>query len=91
MSLLAWIVLGLVAGLIARAVYPGRQALGVVGTLLLGIVGAVLGGWFGRETTGGGVTGLTFGSIVWAVVGAVILLFFWGLAVGRRGRGPVTP
>ena len=79
-----WIVLGLVAGLIARAIYPGPQPGGVLATILLGIVGAVVGGWIG-----GGVAGtrdystFSFGSIVWSVLGALIVLFVYSVATRR--------
>ena len=82
-----WIVLGLIVGLIARAIYSGPQPGGLVGTMLLGIVGAVLGGWLGRALSGGGMNyynGLTFFGVLWAVLGAISVLFLWGLATGPR-------
>lgn len=85
MGILAWIVLGLIAGLVARALYPGAQPGGVIVTILLGIAGALLGGWVGSALTGHGVSqGLSFMGVVWAVVGALILLFVWSLITKRR-------
>lgn len=85
MGILAWIVLGLIAGLIARAIYPGRQPGGAIATILLGIAGALLGGWVGRGLTGGPVNeGLSFMSIVWAVIGALVVLFIWSMIARRR-------
>jgi uncharacterized membrane protein YeaQ/YmgE (transglycosylase-associated protein family) len=85
MGILAWIVLGLIAGLIARAIYPGEQPGGAIVTILLGIAGALLGGWVGRGLTGGpDYSGLSFMGIVWAVIGALIVLFVWSLATRRK-------
>jgi len=88
MSILAWIVLGLVAGLIAKAIYPGDQPGGVIATMLLGIVGAMLGGWMGRGFSGDATdgTGLSFMGIIWAVVGSLVVLFVWSLATRRPRR-----
>ncbi len=47
MSIIAWLVLGLIAGAIAKLILPGRQGGGIIVTLLLGVVGALLGGWLG--------------------------------------------
>lgn len=89
MGIIAWIVLGLIVGLIARAIYPGEQPGGMLATILLGIVGAVIGGWIGHAFSGGAAdyyTGLTFMGVVWSVVGALVVLFFYGLATGGRRR-----
>jgi uncharacterized membrane protein YeaQ/YmgE (transglycosylase-associated protein family) len=88
MGIIAWIVLGLIAGLIARALYPGSQPGGLLATILLGIVGALLGGWIGGALTGGPGPhyGFTFMGVIWSVVGALIVLFLYGLATGRRRR-----
>jgi uncharacterized membrane protein YeaQ/YmgE (transglycosylase-associated protein family) len=86
-DIIAWIVLGLIAGAIAKAIYPGTQGGGIVATIILGIVGAVVGGWVGRMligTTAGASTGaLTLPSIALAVLGAMIVLFLWGLFTRR--------
>ena len=92
MGIIAWIVLGLIAGLIARAIYPGPQPGGAIVTILLGIAGALVGGWIGHGLTGGGpdyYNGISFMNIVWAVIGAMVVLFVWSLAAGagRRRRG----
>jgi uncharacterized membrane protein YeaQ/YmgE (transglycosylase-associated protein family) len=88
MGIIAWCVLGIIAGLIARAIYPGHQPGGVLATMALGILGAVLGGWIGHGLTGGSspnyYSGLTFMSVVWAVVGSLVVLFIWNVATGRR-------
>jgi uncharacterized membrane protein YeaQ/YmgE (transglycosylase-associated protein family) len=83
MGIIAFIIVGLVAGLIARAIIPGRQSMGLVATALLGMVGSLLGGLVGSLITGRGLdmhpTGLLF-----SVVGAVVLLLLMGMAKGGR-------
>ena len=73
MGIVLWIVLGLVAGSIARLVMPGPDPLGLVGTILLGIGGAVLGGLVGTFT-GGTVTGFDVRSLIMAMIGSLALL-----------------
>ena len=73
MSLLAWIVLGLIAGFIGSKVV-NRRGEGLVLDIILGIVGAVVGGWLFRMFGGSGVTGLNIYSLVVAVVGAIAVL-----------------
>jgi uncharacterized membrane protein YeaQ/YmgE (transglycosylase-associated protein family) len=72
MGILAWIVLGLIAGALAKLIYPGHQGGGIFATIGLGILGALLGGWLGQAllgTSGGAAAGaLTIPSIAFAVV-----------------------
>jgi uncharacterized membrane protein YeaQ/YmgE (transglycosylase-associated protein family) len=90
MGIFAWIVLGLIAGLIARAIYPGKQPGGVVTTILLGILGALVGGWAGRALTGGpAYTELSFAGVVWAVLGSLIVLFAYTFASRRKTPRPL--
>ncbi len=86
MGILAWIVIGLVAGLIAKAIMPGRDPGGFIVTTLLGIAGALLGGWVGSALTGQGLEGFSFWSLFLAVVGAMALLGLYRLATGGRHR-----
>lgn len=83
MGIIAWIVLGLIAGALAKAVYPGHQGGGIFATIGLGILGALVGGYLGQMllgTSGGASIGaLTLPSIAFAVLGAMVLLFLWGL------------
>jgi uncharacterized membrane protein YeaQ/YmgE (transglycosylase-associated protein family) len=74
MGIIAWIVLGLIAGALAKLIMPGRDPGGIIVTMLIGIAGALLGGWIFSLFGGGGVNGLNIGSIIVAVVGAIILL-----------------
>ena len=86
MGILGWIVLGLIAGAIAKAILPGRQRGGWLITLLLGIVGALLGGFLG-STLLGVPLGSFFEIRTWllAIAGSLIVLLIWGL-VTRGGR-----
>ncbi|MGC4043438.1 MAG: GlsB/YeaQ/YmgE family stress response membrane protein [Armatimonas sp.] len=77
MGLVAWIVVGLLAGIIAKAIMPGssNEPGGWIGTIALGIIGALLGGFLSSMFLGGGgATGINFGSIVVSVVGACVFI-----------------
>jgi uncharacterized membrane protein YeaQ/YmgE (transglycosylase-associated protein family) len=79
MGILAWVVLGLIAGLLARFLMPGRAPEGIIITILLGIAGALVGGFIGNRVFGlEDVTGFDLRSIALAVGGAVLLLFIYG-------------
>lgn len=84
MSLIAFIILGLVAGFIARAIMPGRQSMGVIATTLLGMVGSVLGGFIGNLISGDRLFDLHAAGIIGSIVGAVIVLALTG--AGRRRK-----
>ncbi len=77
MGILSWIILGLLAGALAKWLMPGKDGGGWIMTMILGIAGAFVGGWlgsfFGLGTTGG----LSLGSIATATVGAFVLLFLY--------------
>ncbi len=84
MGILAWIILGLIAGAIAKAIMPGRDPGGFIVTALIGIVGAVVGGFLGNMIFGiGGVSGIDIRSILIAVVGALVLLWVYRMATRR--------
>lgn len=83
MSILAWIVLGLVAGFIGSKLV-NKTGEGLVLDLILGIIGAVVGGFVFNTFGAAGVTGLNIYSLIVAVVGAVIVLFIYHAVVGRR-------
>jgi uncharacterized membrane protein YeaQ/YmgE (transglycosylase-associated protein family) len=83
MSIIAWIVLGLVAGWLAGLVMKG-SGYGILGDIVVGIVGALIGGFIASALGMGDVTGLNIGSIVIAFVGACILIFVLRMFSGRR-------
>jgi len=70
MGIIAWIVLGLIAGVLAKMIMPGRDPGGIIVTILIGIAGALVGGFVFSLFGGGGVTGVNLGSIIVAVVRA---------------------
>ncbi len=74
MGIVAWIVVGLIAGWLAGMVMKGG-GYGVVGDIVLGIIGAIVGGWLGANFLGLGVSGINVESILVAAVGAVIVVF----------------
>ena len=83
MSIIAWIVLGLIAGAIAKAILPGPG--GLLATLIVGVVGALLGGWLGSAIFGIGLESIwSLQTWLVAIIGAVVVLFIWGLIVRRR-------
>ncbi|HEX5140607.1 MAG TPA: GlsB/YeaQ/YmgE family stress response membrane protein [Dehalococcoidia bacterium] len=85
MSILAWIVVGLIGGAIAKLLMPGRDPGGIILTILLGIGGAVLGGFIAVALDiSNGIDDFDLGSIVLAVLGAMLILFVYRLVVGRR-------
>jgi uncharacterized membrane protein YeaQ/YmgE (transglycosylase-associated protein family) len=94
-GILAWIIFGLIAGLIAKALMPGKDPGGCIITTLLGIVGAVIGGFIGRSVLGYGRATDTLGdvskpgflmSLVLAVIGAIIVLAVYRLIARRNSN-----
>lgn len=83
MSVLAWIVMGLFAGWIARAIMPGRQPGGLIITTVIGIAGAAIGGWIGTQLGWGSLSGFDIRSLCMAVVGAIVLLLVLSAIRGR--------
>ena len=88
MGILSWIVVGLIAGVLAKLIMPGKDPGGLIVTVLLGIVGAIVGGFLvGLVMPGHFITGINFTTIVVATVGAILLLLVYRLIVARRGAG----
>ena len=83
MGVLSWIVLGLLAGMLARLIMPGRQRGGCILTTLLGIAGGLIGGFLGRQMGYGGVDEFSFTSLLWATGGAFLLLLIFGAFFNR--------
>jgi uncharacterized membrane protein YeaQ/YmgE (transglycosylase-associated protein family) len=86
MGIVGWIVLGLLAGLIAKALMPGAESVGLIVTTFLGIAGALLGGFLATALGFGDPIDEFFDLSTWlaAVVGAVIILAVWNAIRGRR-------
>ncbi|MFO7189181.1 MAG: GlsB/YeaQ/YmgE family stress response membrane protein [Pseudomonadota bacterium] len=84
MSILGWIILGLIAGAIAKAIMPGDQGGGVFATLILGVIGAVVGGWIGSALFDVGLEDFwSLQTWILAIVGAIIVLFIYGMLTRR--------
>lgn len=87
MGILAWLALGLIAGALAKLIYPGHQGGGIFATIGLGILGALVGGYLGQVLLGSGSAAaasagaLTLPSLLFAILGAMLLIFIWGLVV----------
>jgi uncharacterized membrane protein YeaQ/YmgE (transglycosylase-associated protein family) len=87
MNVVWWLLVGLIAGFIARAVVPGRDAMGVLGTIVLGLVGSLVGGFLGSLFYEGDADFQPSG-LIGSIIGAIIALLIYRYATGRR-RGPV--
>jgi uncharacterized membrane protein YeaQ/YmgE (transglycosylase-associated protein family) len=79
---IAWIIIGGIAGAIAKAIMPGRDPGGCIVTIVLGIAGAVLAGFLGRHL--GWYHGNQGAGFIAAIIGAIIILFVYRLVAGRR-------
>lgn len=89
MSIIGFLIFGLVIGLIARAIYPGRQAMGWLATAVLGMVGSLVGGLighalFGTRSAADGSWGFTPGGWISSIVGAIVVLWAYLALAGRR-------
>jgi uncharacterized membrane protein YeaQ/YmgE (transglycosylase-associated protein family) len=87
MGILTWIVLGLIAGAVAKFIMPGQQGGGIVVTIVLGVVGALVGGFLGTYVFHfGDISGFDLRSIAIAVGGALLVLFVYGLVARGRAK-----
>jgi uncharacterized membrane protein YeaQ/YmgE (transglycosylase-associated protein family) len=84
MSILLWVVFGLIAGAIARFLMPGKNPGGILVTIALGIVGALVGGFIGAQLFSEEITGFNLRSMLLAVGGGVLVLFVYGLVTRAR-------
>jgi uncharacterized membrane protein YeaQ/YmgE (transglycosylase-associated protein family) len=83
LSIIAWIVLGLIAGVIAKFLHPGSDPGGIFVTIIIGIVGALIGGFLSTTMGFGDVSGVNLPSLLIAVLGSLILLIIYRMM--RRG------
>lgn len=74
MTIIYWVIFGLIAGGIANFIAPGSKG-GIIGSIILGIIGAVVGGYLGQKFFGVGVTGFNIMSFVVAIAGSLLVLF----------------
>jgi uncharacterized membrane protein YeaQ/YmgE (transglycosylase-associated protein family) len=87
MSIIGWILFGLVVGAIARLLMPGRQPMGIILTILLGIAGSFVGGFIGNMLAGEPMQDAGAAGWIGAILGAFLLLFLYGMMT-RRTAGP---
>jgi len=80
-GIIGWIVVGLIAGVLAKWIMPGKDPGGIIVTILIGIAGGLLGGFLGGQV---GLGGSTLMNIILATAGAIILLVIYRLVQGRR-------
>ena len=85
MSILAWIVLGLIAGFIGSKIV-NRSGEGVILDIVLGVIGAVVGGFLFNQFGAAGVTGLNLYSLVVAVIGAIVVLVIYHMVIRGTAR-----
>lgn len=83
-ALIVFLIIGLIAGLVARAVIPGKQPMGIVGTMLLGMVGSILGGLVGSLFHRGEAFSLRPAGLLLSIVGAIVVLLLVTMAKGGR-------
>ncbi len=83
MGILTWIIFGLIAGAIAKFIMPGNQGMGWLMTIILGIAGAFVGGWIGSMLGWGTVNDFDFKSMLLAVVGALLVLWIYGMVTKK--------
>ena len=83
MGLISWVVFGLLAGVLAKWIMPGKDPGGCVVTSILGIIGAVLGGWVASLLGFGGISGFDWRSLIVAILGALLVLFLWRTIKGK--------
>ena len=84
MGIIGFVIVGLIAGFIARALVPGPDPMGWLGTMILGIVGSFVGGTLAALIFGGTLE-LSASGIIGSIVGAIIVLLIWRAMGGRRG------
>jgi uncharacterized membrane protein YeaQ/YmgE (transglycosylase-associated protein family) len=83
MNIIAWTILGLLSGAIAKAIYPGSQGGGILSTIILGIIGAFVGGSLYSLISTGSIqlvaSSLSIPGLGLSVLGAVLAIYLWGL------------
>lgn len=84
MGIIVFLIVGLIAGFIARALVPGPDPMGWLGTMILGIVGSFVGGTLAALVFGGTLE-LSASGLIGSIIGAIIVLLIWRAMGGRRG------
>lgn len=88
MNIVLWLIMGFIAGLIARAVVPGDDSMGIVGTIVLGLAGSLVGGFIANALVRGH-QGFSTAGLIGSILGAVVVLLVYR-AVSHRGHRTLT-
>lgn len=88
-AVISWVIIGAIIGVLARAIMPGKQSMGLIPTILLGVLGALVGGFAVGLAGGEGIRGImsdpwSVGTILLAVVGALVVMLVYGLVAKNR-------
>ena len=83
LSFIWWLIIGLVAGALARLIMPGRDPMGIIATILLGIVGSILGGLVSWAIWGTDTTGFRPAGFLLSLLGAILVLWIWRMVKSR--------
>jgi uncharacterized membrane protein YeaQ/YmgE (transglycosylase-associated protein family) len=87
MTFIVWLIVGLIAGALARLIMPGRDPMGIIATILLGIVGSIVGGLISWAIWGADERGFQPAGILLSILGAIVVLWIWRML---RSRSTVT-
>lgn len=83
LNFIAWLIVGLIAGALARLIMPGRDPMGIIATILLGIVGSIIGGLVSWAIWGADTRGFQPGGILLSILGAILVLWIWRMTRSR--------
>jgi len=83
LNFIAWLIVGLIAGALARLIMPGRDPMGIIATILLGIVGSIVGGLVSWAIWGSDTRGFQPGGILLSILGAIVVLWIWRMMRSR--------
>ena len=78
-----WLIIGLIAGALARPIMPGRDSMGIIATILLGIVGSIIGGLVSLAIWGAGPAGYRPAGLLLSIIGAIVVLWIWRMVKSR--------
>ena len=85
LNILSWIIVGLIAGALARLIMPGRDPMGIVATIVLGIIGSLLGGFVSMAIWRNNNTSVFQGSgLLLSILGAIVVLWIWRMVKSRN-------
>ena len=85
-TIIGMIIIGAIAGFLARALVPGKDSMSIPATILLGIVGSFVGGFLARLIGRGDGDGFSTAGIIGSVIGAIIALLIYNATAGKKGR-----